>query len=152
MKLSCVLSGLIAIVILLSCLFVENIAQLLQQQQCMNELRFCINYLNNDTSQPPDSCCQPLDYVIRSIPECLCNLMSVVGGSLVEQVAGINISKAQTLPSKCGQYINPLGCIAGTPDERSTDLTPNSVSLKISSLSSIVIVGGYSILLVLHWL
>ncbi|KAK6144941.1 hypothetical protein DH2020_021761 [Rehmannia glutinosa] len=151
MKLKVVLSGLIPIMILFSCLVSENLAQEQQHQQCMNELRFCINYLNNDTSQPSDSCCQPLDYVIKTIPECLCNLMNFMGANVAEQI-GINVSNAQALPSRCGQHINPLRCITGTPDARSQDSIPNSASSKFWSLSSVVVVGGSSMILILQGL
>ncbi|GER28293.1 lipid-transfer protein [Striga asiatica] len=147
-KLRFLLRGLLVILILLSCLAIKNDAQF---QQCRNELRFCINYLNNDTSQPPDSCCQPLDYVIKSIPECLCSLLSTVRGQLAEQSSISNVSRlAQALPDRCGHYTNPLKCVVGTPDGRSVDLVPNSVSSELWSSSSIAIVCGALIFLFLH--
>lgn len=115
MKLHRVLCGLFTITIVFSCLITENSAQQQEQEQqrrCFNQLRFCLNYLNNSSSQPSDNCCQPLDYVIRSVPECMCTLLSSVGGDLAQRL-GINISRAQTLPSRCGHIVNPLGCITG---------------------------------------
>ncbi|KAI3459090.1 hypothetical protein Pfo_015753 [Paulownia fortunei] len=124
--------GIISMVIVFSCLMSQNLAQV-QQQECMNELQPCLNYLNGN-SHPPDSCCQPLNYVIKSMPECLCSLMSVQGANQAEQ-AGINTTEAQTLPGRCGQHINPLGCVTGTPDPRSRNSVPNSVSSKLRSSS-----------------
>ncbi|CAA0821232.1 Unknown protein [Striga hermonthica] len=147
-KLKVLLSGFLAILISLSCLAIENDAQF---QQCTNKLRFCVKYLNNETSQPLDSCCGPLDYVIKSIPECLCSLLSTVRGKLAEQSSINNVSRlAQELPNRCGHYINPLGCIAGTSDRRSVDLVPNSISSELWSSSWIAIVCGALIVHFLH--
>ena len=109
----------------------QNLAQV-QQQQCMNELQPCLNYLNGNT-RPSDSCCQNLDNVIKSMPECLCAMISVKGANLAEQY--INVTEAQTLPGRCGQRINPLGCVTGTPDTRSRNTVQNSSSSKLGILS-----------------
>ncbi|GFP95758.1 lipid transfer-like protein vas [Phtheirospermum japonicum] len=137
-KISAIQFGIIRMIIILSCMVSQNSAQV-QRQQCMNELQPCINYIN-DNSRPPDSCCQPLDRVIKSMPECLCSLMTIQGANRAEQ-AGINITDAQTLPGRCGQRINPLGCVTGTPDRRSRDSVPNSFSskLKFQSLSIVLV-------------
>ncbi|CAA0820374.1 Lipid transfer-like protein VAS [Striga hermonthica] len=103
----------------------------------MNELQPCLNYLNGN-SRPPDNCCQPLERVIKSMPECLCGLMTIQGANRAEQ-AGINLNEAQTLPGRCGQRINPLGCVTGTPDRRSRDSVPNSGSSKLRFSSLILI-------------
>ncbi|KAK6156437.1 hypothetical protein DH2020_010685 [Rehmannia glutinosa] len=124
--------AIISMIIILSCSVSRNLAQV-QQQQCMNRLQPCLNYLNGN-SRPPDSCCQPLDYIIKSMPECLCSLMTIQGANRAEQ-AGINTTEAQTLPGRCGQRINPLGCVTGTPDPRSRNSVPNSVSSKLRSPS-----------------
>nr|KAJ0226676.1 hypothetical protein LSAT_V11C100034050 [Lactuca sativa] len=50
---------------------------------------------------PPDSCCDPLKSVIKSNPECLCSIISNQGTKNVEH-AGINVTKAQELPARCG--------------------------------------------------
>ncbi|KAL0322254.1 UNVERIFIED_CONTAM: Lipid transfer-like protein VAS [Sesamum calycinum] len=129
-----------AIIIIFSCLVSQNLAQV-QQQECMNQLQPCLNYLN-DNNRPPDSCCQPLDYVIKSMPECLCSLMTIQGANQAEQ-AGINVTEAQTLPGRCGQHINPLGCVTGTPDTRSRNSVPSfgNPTFRSSSLSTIAAVA-----------
>ncbi|KAH6757508.1 hypothetical protein C2S52_023376 [Perilla frutescens var. hirtella] len=97
----------------------------------MNELRFCIGYLNN-TSQPPDTCCQPLDYIVKSLPQCFCNLISTLGINRVElESEPSDISRAQTLPGRCGQRINPLECFTGTTDARSNYPTSKSANSKL---------------------
>ncbi|KAG8380363.1 hypothetical protein BUALT_Bualt06G0007700 [Buddleja alternifolia] len=137
-----------SLVILYSCFLAQSQA-LVQRQDCMNELKSCINFFNGN-SHPPDSCCQPLDYIIKLMPECLCSLMSIQGANQAEQV-GINVTQAQMLPGRCGQHINPLGCVVGTPDTRSRSSVSNSVDSKLgfSSLSSAFIAIA-AVLLALH--
>ncbi|XP_051139994.1 non-specific lipid transfer protein GPI-anchored 30-like [Andrographis paniculata] len=95
-----------------------------QRQDCMDSLQPCLNYLNGNR-KPPDACCRPLDYVVRSAPECLCSLMTLRGSSQAER-AGINVTDAQTLPGRCGLRINPLGCVTGTPDTPSSSAASSS--------------------------
>lgn len=127
-----------AIAIIVLCYFVSQNTAQVQEQQCINEFQPCMNYLSSN-SHPSDSCCQNLDYVIKSMPECLCSLMSVQGSNQAEQ-AGINTTQAQTLPGRCGQHINPLGCITGTPDTRSKNSVPNSSDSIVRWCSSRIIV------------
>ncbi|XAR54315.1 hypothetical protein NMG60_11029384 [Bertholletia excelsa] len=82
-----------------------------QDRSCVNQLVPCLNYLNG-TRDPPDSCCSPLKNVIRNNPECLCSLIGLKGTRDAER-AGINITLAQQLPGRCGQRINPIGCLRG---------------------------------------
>ncbi|PIN20407.1 hypothetical protein CDL12_06909 [Handroanthus impetiginosus] len=112
----------------------------------MKELRFCLNYLNS-SSQPPKRCCQPLDYVVKSIPECLCSLMSTLGVTQVEQLVGVNASKILALPGRCGQQNDSVGCNTGT-NPQSTNSTPNSTSFGLWS-SSLIMVVASSIFLIL---
>lgn len=95
--------------ILLGIIFCCLLAQ--GQQQCMEELGFCISYLNN-TSQPPNTCCQPLDYIVKSLPQCFCNLLALFGVNRAN-MTGVDVTRAQTLPERCGQRIDPLECITG---------------------------------------
>lgn len=84
-----------------------------QNSDCNQRLLPCMNYMNG-TRDPPRSCCDPLKYVIKYEPECLCRMISVRGANQAEQ-AGINLTNAQQLPGKCGEHIDPLGCILGKP-------------------------------------
>ncbi|KAL8052284.1 hypothetical protein ABFX02_06G201805 [Erythranthe guttata] len=134
-------------IIIISCLVPQNAAQV-QRQQCMNQLQPCTNYLNSDKN-PSESCCQNLDYVIKYMPECLCSLMSVQGANKAEQ-AGVNVAQAQTLPGRCGQHINPIGCVTGTPDKRSKNSAPESSdSVSISWSLTIVFVSAIAIFVTL---
>ncbi|KAL2526260.1 Lipid transfer-like protein VAS [Abeliophyllum distichum] len=127
--------------IIFSCLVSQNRGQV-QQQECMNQLQPCLNYLNGNQN-PPDSCCNPLRHVIKSMPECLCSLITIKGANQAER-AGINVTEAQTLPGRCGEHINPLGCITGTPDTRSRNSVQNSSSSSFG-LSGLIIVVAVSI-------
>ncbi|XP_026382265.1 serum factor response D-like [Papaver somniferum] len=66
---------------------------------------------NEDAQPPPRSCCDPLLSVIKSSPECLCTMISNEVTSKAGEV-GINITRAQELPAKCGQIVNPIACLA----------------------------------------
>lgn len=79
---------------------------------CMNRLLPCMNFLNRGKGNPPESCCNPLKEVIREMPECLCQMVSVKGSKAAEQ-SGIDVNEAQMLPAKCGQPVNYMGCLRG---------------------------------------
>ncbi|KAI3501004.1 hypothetical protein L1887_36834 [Cichorium endivia] len=82
---------------------------------CLNQLVPCVNYLSNEGQgkDPPDSCCDPLKSVIKSNPECLCSMISNQGTKNAER-AGINVTKAQELPARCGERVNPISCLTST--------------------------------------
>lgn len=124
------------IIIIISLMLMPQILGQVQRQDCMNQLQPCLSYLNGK-NRPPESCCQPLVRVIKSMPECLCSLMTIQGANRAEQ-AGINVTDAQTLPGRCGQHINPLGCVTGTPDTRSRNSAQDSASLKVGPALDVV--------------
>lgn len=82
-----------------------------QNQKCITKLMPCMKYLNG-SRDPPSSCCDPLKDVIKNMPECLCEMVSV-RGSNEAQKAGIDINQAQMLPARCGQRVNYIGCLQG---------------------------------------
>ncbi|KAH7577098.1 hypothetical protein ACOSP7_002142 [Xanthoceras sorbifolium] len=99
-----------------------------QDSSCLNRLVPCLNYLNG-IKDVPDSCCNPLKSVIKSHPECLCKLISNKGSNRAER-AGINVTEAQQLPGRCGQHVNPIACLTGSPDSKnSVDGSSGSASL-----------------------
>ncbi|KAA8548305.1 hypothetical protein F0562_004734 [Nyssa sinensis] len=102
-----------------------------QDVWCSNQLLPCLNYLNG-TSDPPDSCCDPLKMVIKSNPECLCSMISIKGANEAEQ-AGINVTEAQQLPGRCGQHVNPISCLTGSPNSKNS--VPSSGSLLLPTQS-----------------
>ncbi|KAK8672376.1 hypothetical protein V6N13_110748 [Hibiscus sabdariffa] len=88
---------------------------------CLNQLAPCLNYLNgSEDTDVPDSCCDPLKYVIKSKPECLCSMISNRGSREAER-AGINVTQAQQLPGRCGQHVNPIACLSGSTNSKTSD-------------------------------
>ncbi|XP_019171682.1 PREDICTED: lipid transfer-like protein VAS [Ipomoea nil] len=103
--------GVFGVAVIVVCgLAVESEAQ--NSQKCINKLMPCMQYLNG-SRDPPSSCCDPLKDVIKNMPECLCQMVSV-RGSNEAQKAGIDINQAQMLPARCGQRVNYIGCVQGS--------------------------------------
>lgn len=80
---------------------------------CVNSLSPCMNYLNS-TRDPPQSCCDPLKYVVQTNQQCLCRMISTQG-AFQAQLLGINISQVEMLPERCGLRVNPIACLKGIP-------------------------------------
>lgn len=111
---------------------------------CMNQLLPCLNYLSNQQSgrDPLDSCCDPLKSVIKSNPECLCSMISNQGTKNAER-AGINVTKAQELPARCGQRVNPISCLTST--SKNTPGTSDSQSMGYSLYPLMIIAALYGL-------
>lgn len=129
------LISVVAVTLILSSSLVQQSSA--QNSECMQRLLPCMNYLNG-TGNPPRSCCDPLKYLIKSEPECLCQMMSVNGANQAER-AGINLTDAQQLPGKCGEHIDPLGCILGSPSSRSAGFSFKDPSRVLIAASWIII-------------
>uniref|UniRef100_A0A7N0UPF5 Bifunctional inhibitor/plant lipid transfer protein/seed storage helical domain-containing protein n=1 Tax=Kalanchoe fedtschenkoi TaxID=63787 RepID=A0A7N0UPF5_KALFE len=113
--------------IILASMMALGMAQREQQRQqdpttCLTRLLPCLNYLNSSRREPPGSCCNPLKSVIKSNPECLCALISTRVTDQARQ-AGINVDRASELPGKCGQHVNPLGCLKSAGNSASDSAT-----------------------------
>ncbi|XP_056174993.1 non-specific lipid transfer protein GPI-anchored 5-like isoform X2 [Syzygium oleosum] len=101
-----------------------------QSSSCTNALISmspCLNYITGNSSSPSSSCCSQLANVVRSEPQCLCQVLN--GGSSSLGLS-INQSRALSVPSECNiqtqptsrcNAASPSGSPAGTPD------TPNAV-------------------------
>lgn len=100
------------IVLFFGVMLQEGMSQTRDSSSCMSKLLPCMNYLNEAKGDPPQSCCNPLKEVIRKMPECLCQMVSIKGSKAAEQ-AGIDVNEAQMLPAKCGQPVNYMGCLKG---------------------------------------
>ncbi|KAA3464201.1 lipid transfer-like protein VAS [Gossypium australe] len=109
----------VPVLVIVANLMVVGWGQSQRQRQssssCLNQISPCLNYLNGNEADVPDSCCDPLKSVIKSQPECLCSMISNKGSRQAEQ-AGINVTQAQELPGRCGQHVNPLVCLPGSPN------------------------------------
>ncbi|OIW11152.1 hypothetical protein TanjilG_22959 [Lupinus angustifolius] len=107
------------------------------QSSCVNtlvSLSPCLNYITGNSSTPSSGCCSQLANVVRSSPQCLCQVLNGGGSSL-----GININQTQalTLPAACKVQTpptsqcnaaspanTPAGTVGGSPAEADS---PNSV-------------------------
>ncbi|EEF49307.1 lipid binding protein, putative [Ricinus communis] len=107
--------GIVALVLVVAILVQKGNGQ---DTSCINQLVPCLNYLNG-TKDVPDTCCEPLENVIKSDPECLCSMISNEGSDQAEQ-AGINVTEAQQLPGRCGLHVNPISCITGSPNTKTS--------------------------------
>ncbi|KAI3980939.1 hypothetical protein MKX01_025504 [Papaver californicum] len=96
------------------------------QSDCTNviiSLSPCLNYLTGNSSTPSSDCCSQLSTVVRSKPECLCQVLS--GDS---SLAALNINKTQALelPKACNvqtpsiSKCNSAGSPSGSPDSPTT--------------------------------
>ncbi|CAH9111759.1 unnamed protein product [Cuscuta epithymum] len=112
--------------------------QNLQQNQCVKKLMPCVNYLNGSRG-PPSTCCDPLKDVIEKMPECLCQMVSISGSKEAEK-AGIDTSKAQMLPARCGHRVNFFGCLPPDSDSSSADGHSIQSAKLIKATASIIII------------
>nr|XP_043611608.1 non-specific lipid transfer protein GPI-anchored 5-like [Erigeron canadensis] len=85
----------------------------------------CLNYISGNTSTPSSGCCSQLASVVRSQPQCLCQVLNGGGSSL-----GISINETQALalPKACNVQTPPTSrCNAASPtDSPSGTTTPSS--------------------------
>uniref|UniRef100_A0A2N9F4P8 Bifunctional inhibitor/plant lipid transfer protein/seed storage helical domain-containing protein n=1 Tax=Fagus sylvatica TaxID=28930 RepID=A0A2N9F4P8_FAGSY len=100
------------------------------QSSCTNviiSMSPCLNYITGNSSTPSSGCCSQLASVVRSQPQCLCQVLNGGGSSL-----GININQTQALAlpgacnvqtpplSQCNAAASPAGSPAGTPESSDT--------------------------------
>ncbi|KAF9673733.1 hypothetical protein SADUNF_Sadunf10G0054800 [Salix dunnii] len=100
------------------------------QSDCTNVLISmspCLNYITGNSSTPSSQCCTQLSSVVRSSPQCLCQVLKGGGSSL-----GINVNQTQALAlpgackvqtppiSSCNNGASPAASPAGATDTPST--------------------------------
>ncbi|KAL4578437.1 hypothetical protein LXL04_014560 [Taraxacum kok-saghyz] len=84
----------------------------------------CVNYISGNSSTPSSGCCTQLASVVKSQPQCLCEVLNGGGSSL-----GLNINQTQALelPKACNVQTPPTTqCNAGSPE--GSPITPNNPS------------------------
>ncbi|KAG8373087.1 hypothetical protein BUALT_Bualt12G0134200 [Buddleja alternifolia] len=97
-----------------------------QSSDCTNVLISmspCLNYISGNSSAPSAACCTQLGTVVRSQPQCLCQVLNGGVSNL-----GIEINQTQTLalPRACNVQTPPTTrCNAASPSG-SPGATPNS--------------------------
>ncbi|KAL1803945.1 hypothetical protein DCAR_0935625 [Daucus carota subsp. sativus] len=86
------------------------------QTDCTNtliSLSPCLSFIRGNVSKPDSGCCPQLSSVVKSKPECLCQVLNGGGSTLGVQV---NQTQAQALPAACNVQTPPLSsCDGGTP-------------------------------------
>ncbi|CAI9771311.1 unnamed protein product [Fraxinus pennsylvanica] len=96
-----------------------------QSSDCTNSIVSmspCLNYITGNSSSPSPGCCTQLGTVVRSQPECLCQVLNGGGSSLG---LDINQTQALALPKACNvQTPSVSKCNAGSPS--GSPSTPNS--------------------------
>ncbi|XVF38259.1 hypothetical protein REPUB_Repub20aG0085000 [Reevesia pubescens] len=73
----------------------------------------CLNYITGNSSTPSQQCCTQIANVLRSSPQCLCEVLNGGGSSL-----GITINQTQALalPGSCNVQTPPISsCNAASP-------------------------------------
>ncbi|XP_052190526.1 non-specific lipid transfer protein GPI-anchored 5-like [Diospyros lotus] len=90
----------------------------------------CLNYITGNSSTPSSGCCSQLGSVVRSQPQCLCEVLNGGGSSLgieVNQTQAVALPGAcnvQTPPvSRCNAAASPAGSPSETPEP---DTDPSS--------------------------
>lgn len=105
----------IVLVLALSSMWVMSMAQTGVSGDCTNELVTlspCLDYITGNSSTPTRSCCSQLANVVRSSPQCLCQLLN---GGAASFAASLNINQtlALTLPNACNVQTPPLSTCNG---------------------------------------
>ncbi|XP_061366982.1 non-specific lipid transfer protein GPI-anchored 5 [Gastrolobium bilobum] len=80
------------------------------QSSCTNEfisLYPCLDYLTGKTSTPSSGCCLQLSFVVKSQPQCLCEVVNG-GESSVAASLNINQTRALSLPNACRVQTPPI--------------------------------------------
>ncbi|XP_071690208.1 non-specific lipid transfer protein GPI-anchored 26-like [Rutidosis leptorrhynchoides] len=119
----------IVLMILVITLFALYGSSMAQSSGCTNELISmspCLNYISGNTSTPSSGCCSSLANVVKSQPQCLCQVLNGGGSSL-----GITINETQALalPKACNVQTPPTSkCNAATPTNSPSGTTPSSTS------------------------
>ena len=79
-----------------------------QSGSCSNvliSLSPCLNYITGNSSTPSSQCCTQLASVVRSQPQCLCEVLNGGASSL-----GVNVNQTQALalPTSCNVQTPPI--------------------------------------------
>ncbi|XP_039002017.1 non-specific lipid transfer protein GPI-anchored 19-like isoform X1 [Hibiscus syriacus] len=102
----------------------------------------CLNYITGASSTPSQQCCAQLAIVVRSSPQCLCQVLNGGGSSLG---ITINQTRALALPDSCNIRTQPISsCNAASPppadspvgSPESGSITPTGIVIVIISLIS----------------
>ncbi|EOX94709.1 PREDICTED: non-specific lipid-transfer protein-like protein At2g13820 isoform X2 [Theobroma cacao] len=128
---------LAAVVIVAATLWTGAVAQ--SSSSCTNVLVSmspCLDYIQGNSSKPSSSCCSQLANVVRSQPQCLCEVLNGGASSLG---VSVNQTQAMALPTACNVKTPPASqCNGGAsktvPTTDDGISTGNSTKLSFSKL------------------
>ncbi|KAK4849643.1 hypothetical protein QYF36_026826 [Acer negundo] len=85
----------------------------------------CLDYITGNSTKPSSSCCSQLSNVVRSQPQCLCQVVNGGSSSL-----GINVNQTQAmaLPTACNVQTPPVSQCGGSSPLGSPPGTTDSPS------------------------
>jgi len=102
--------GLVLVILAMLC------AGAMAQSSCTNvlvNLSPCLDYITGKSSTPTSGCCTQLASVVKSQPQCLCQVLDGGGSSLGIKV---NQTQALALPSACNVQTPPTSqCKSKSP-------------------------------------
>ncbi|XP_022138714.1 non-specific lipid-transfer protein-like protein At2g13820 [Momordica charantia] len=118
-------SGVVLVVVAMTVLWAGAGAQSSDCSNVLISLSPCLNYITGNSSTPSSRCCSQLGSVVRSQPQCLCQVLN--GGA---SALGINVNQtlALALPGACRLQTPPISrCNANSPADSPAE-TPESPS------------------------
>ncbi|KAH7685899.1 Plant non-specific lipid-transfer protein/Par allergen protein [Dioscorea alata] len=98
-----------------------------QDSACLSELVPCLQFINSNKT-PSSSCCQPLKSLIKSNPQCLCSLL---GNDSATRQAGVNMTRAQLLPARCGDKVSAASCKKSSSKGKTTAASSSAEKLLV---------------------
>ncbi|KAK7822570.1 non-specific lipid-transfer protein-like protein [Quercus suber] len=115
------------------------------QSSCTNviiSMSPCLNYITGNSSTPSSSCCSQLASVVRSQPQCLCQVLNGGGSSLginINQTRALALPAASPAASPAGSTKSSNTTPSGTgsktvPSTEGSSSAGNSIKLSISHL------------------
>ncbi|KAI3743124.1 hypothetical protein L1987_60827 [Smallanthus sonchifolius] len=115
---------LMILVVTMAALYGGSMAQSSGCTSVLISMSPCLNYISGNTSTPSSGCCTQLASVVRSQPQCLCQVLNGGGSSL-----GLNINQTQALelPKACNVQTPPTSqCNAASPTNSPSGTPPSS--------------------------
>ncbi|GFS36726.1 bifunctional inhibitor/lipid-transfer protein/seed storage 2S albumin superfamily protein [Actinidia rufa] len=105
--------GTSLVVVVVAVLWARAAAQSSDCTSVLISMSPCLNYISGNSSTPSSGCCSQLASVVRSKPQCLCEVLNGGGSSLGIDV---NQTRALALPAACNVQTPPLSrCNAASP-------------------------------------
>ncbi|XP_031477189.1 non-specific lipid transfer protein GPI-anchored 19-like [Nymphaea colorata] len=90
----------LSLVLVIACtLYVHAFAQSGCTATIVSQLAPCLSYITGNSSTPGSSCCSGLDNVVKTQPQCLCQVIGPNAGSSIGIT--VNQTQAMALPAAC---------------------------------------------------